>query len=274
MKNVFAVLIGVAFLATGCKSRKTTTTSEGGQVGSKKVLEIVQQVQALESMMPHYVSFKADADIFTKGKHTSVKASIRMVKDSAIWISITSFKYEAVRILATPDSLKYLSRTDKKFYVGDYSFIQNKMGVEFGFQEIQALLMGHSFGLNAAESISKRNDKNHYVLSTLSKKEAKNVAKGKEWQTDDVEVLFTNWINPENFKTEKVNLKDINSQNNASIQYLSFENISNFLLLSSFKMNIIAKTPADVEVKMNKISVEGPLKFPFNISSKYEQISQ
>ena len=273
MKHFLSIL-AIAILLTGCKSSKNTTETGGGKVGSKKVVEIVSQISTLESSAPKYLSFKADADIKTPEKNQSVKASVRMVKDSAIWISITAFKYEAFRILATPDSLKYLDRTNKKFYVGDYAFIQSKMGVELGFKEIQALLYGHSFGLDEATSISKRNDKNHYVLSTLNKREARKVAKDREWMTEEVEVLFSNWINPENFKTEKVNMKDLSSENNASIQYLRFENISDQLLLSSFKMDIIAKTTTGVEVKMNKISVEGPLKFPFHISSKYEQISQ
>ncbi len=273
MKNFLGILTVFLFVV-GCRSTKNTTESGGGKVGSKKVVEIVSQISELESSSPKYLSFKADAQIKTEEKNQSVKASIRMVKDSAIWISITSFKYEAIRILATPDSLKYLDRTNKKFYVGDYAFIQSKVGVELGYKEIQSLLYGHSFGLGQAASISKRNDKNHYVLSTLNKREARNVAKDKEWMSEDVEVLFSNWINPESFKTEKVNIKDLGSENNASIQYLTFENISNQLLLSSFKMDIIAKTNTSVDVKMNKISVEGPLKFPFNISSKYEQISQ
>lgn len=273
MKNVFAIL--TVFLAlAGCKSTKNTTESEGGKVGSKKVVEIVSNINEVEATAPKYLAFKADAQIKTPEKNQSVKASVRMVKDSAIWISITAFKYEAFRILATPDSLKYLDRTNKKFYVGDYGFIQSKVGVELGYKEIQALLYGHSFGLDEATSINKRNDKKHYVLSALNTRKARNVAKDREWMTEDVEVLFSNWINPENFKTEKVNMKDLSSENNASIQYLTFENISDQLLLSSFKMDIIAKTTTGVEVKMNKISVEGPLKFPFNISSKYEQISQ
>ncbi|MGB0391228.1 MAG: DUF4292 domain-containing protein [Salibacteraceae bacterium] len=274
MKKVFLILFVLSTAITGCKSSQKANQNKGGKVGSKKVVEIVENITSEEAKVPKFLSFKADASINMDKTNQSVKLSVRMVKDSAIWISITSFKYEAIRILATPDSIKFLNRKEKKYYSGDYSFVQNKMGVELGFNEVQSLLYGHSFGLKKAESISKRNDKNHYVLSTLSKREAKNVEKGKEWQTDDVEVLFTNWINPENFKTEKVNMKDINTENNASIQYLTFENISNFLLLSSFKMNIIAKTNTDVEVKMNKFNVEGPLKFPFKISSKYVPITE
>ena len=272
MKLVVSITLLLSISIIGCKSSKNTTTSDGGKVGSKKVVEILSNIQEKESQSPKFLAFKADAVIKTEEKSTSVKASIRMVKDSAIWISITSFKYEAVRILATPDSIKYLSRTEKKYYVGGYDFIQTKLGVDFGFDEIQALLLAQSFGLKEAQSVSKRNDRKHYVLSALNKKEAKNIPEGMEWQTPDVEVLYSNWVNPETFQIEKVNLQDVNTQHNASIQYLTFENISDYLLLSSFSMNIIAKTSTDVSVSMHKFSVEGPLKFPFQISSKYEQI--
>lgn len=269
--HIFSILLIFSFSVIGCRGTKNTTNS-GGKVGNKKVAEIVGNVKATESNKPKSLSFKTSAEIISKDKTTSVKANVRMVTDSAIWMSITAYSYEVARILATPDSLKYVSRTDKTFFLGDYEFIKTKMGVEFTFYDLQALLLAQSFGLNNPNSISKRTAKNYYVLSSLNKKEIKNLEKGKELITPDIEVLYTNWINPETYKTEKVNLLDVNSQNSASIQYLTFENLSNYSLLSSFKMNIIAKTPTEVNAKMSKFNVDGPLKFPFKISSKYEQI--
>lgn len=269
--NYLIIIVLLSFAFVGCKGTKSPS-NRGGKVGNKKVHEIVQNVQEVELNRPKSLSFKANADVLFNDKTTSIKASVRMVTDSAIWISITAYSYEVARVLATPDSLKYVSRTDKKYFEGDYEFIKTKMGVEFTFYDLQSLLLAQSFGLSDPSNISKRTDKNYYILSSLNKKELKNIEKGKELITPDIEVLYSNWINPESFRTEKVNLLDVNSQNSASIQYLTFENLSNYSLLSSFKMNIIAKTPTEINAKMSKFTVDGPLRFPFKISSKYEQI--
>jgi hypothetical protein len=268
----FIATVFVSISLMGCKGTKNASADRGGKVGNKKIVEILSHVKTNESNTPNSLSFRTHADIISTDKTTSIKASVRMVTDSVVWISITAYSYEVARVIATPDSLKYVSRTDKKYFVGDYEFIKTKMGVEFTFHDLQALLLAQSFGLTDPSKISKRNDKSYYVLSSLNRKEIKNIQKGKELLTPDIEVLYTNWINPESFKTEKVNLLDVNSQNSASIQYLTFENLSNYPLLSSFKMNIIAKTPTEINAKMSKFAVDVPLKFPFKISSKYEQI--
>ena len=273
MNNRLTILLIVLSAAiTGCSGGKNTNNNHGGKVGNKKVIEIITNIEKKESKRPKTLSFKSSADIKSKDKTTSVRASVRMVTDSVIWISITAYGYEAVRIIATPTTLKYISRTDKKYFVGNYEFIKSKMGVEFSFFDLQSLLLAESFGVDNPAKVSKRNEKNYYVLSSLKKKEIKNIEKGKELLTPDIEVLYTNWINPETYKTEKVMLLDVNTQNSASIQYLSFENILDYMLLSSFKMNVIAENTTEITAKMSKVTVDSPLDFPFKISSKYEQI--
>lgn len=256
----------------GCKTSKTATSGKQQKLGNKKTQVIVAQIQENESKAPKTLNFKASTEVITPEKTTTFKANVRMVTDSVIWMSITAYSYEVARVLATPDSIKYVSRTDKTFYIGGYEFIEKKMGVGFTFNDLQSLILAHSFGLNDSLEIKKRTSKDSYVLSSINKRTLKKMQKGKEDYPQNTEVLYSNWVNPESFQIEKVQLMDVTTQNIASIQYSSFEKIKDLLVLSSFKMNIIAKNRIDINSDFSKISVNESLSFPFKISSKYEAI--
>lgn len=273
MKHFLLVILILVGVVSGCKSKRDSAEAKTRKVGNKKVNYIVQKVKEHEEHAPKSLSFKVNTEVKTVEKNTSFKTSVRMVPDSVIWMSITAYSYEVARIIATPDSLKYVSRTDKKFYVGDYSFIHKKLGVKFGFEDLQSLLLARSFGLEKPETITKRNTKKSYVLSSLNKQKIKRIQKGKDVAIEeDMEVLYSNWINPETFHVEKVSLMDVRSQNNASIQYVAFENIDGFDLLTAFKMRIIANGDSSINSELSRFNVNQQLKFPFKISTKYERI--
>lgn len=274
MKKVLILALLVSFGLSSCKSTQQSGRKEARQVGDKKTQFILSEIEKNEANGPETLNFRANTEVIKAGKNTSFKTSVRMVQDSVIWMSITAYSYEVARVLATPDSIKYVSRTDKKYFIGGYDFIENKIGVDFSFDDLQSLILAHSFGLENPEKINKRNSKNSYVLSSINKRKLKKMQKGKELYPDDIEVLYTNWVNPETFQVEKVSLVDVSSQHQASIQYLTFENLEQYEVLSSFKMDIIAKEKIEISSAFSKFQVNEPLKFPFKISSKYEQIVQ
>jgi hypothetical protein len=272
MRKSVIIVLALIFGLTGCKSIKDTTGKSNGKVANNKTQFVVEQVLKNDSIFPRTLSFKANTEVKTSAKTTTFKASVRMVADSVIWMSITAYSYEVARIFATPDTIKYVSRTDKKFFIGGYEFIEQKMGVSFTFNDLQSLILAQSFGLNEGE-VKKRNAKKSYVLSSLRVREGNPLTANSDFPIDN-EVMCSNWVNPENYQVERIDLLDVATQHSASIQYLSFEKITNLMVLSSFKMNIIAKTSTEINSQFSKFSVNESLSFPFKISSKYEAIVQ
>jgi hypothetical protein len=272
MKQFITVFLILTLTVVGCKNTKDTGSEKAPKVGNKKTTFILKKIQENEANSPKTLSFRSNTEVKTADKTTTFKASVRMVTDSVIWMSITAYSYEVARIIATPDSVKYVSRTDKKYYVGGYEFIQEKIGVEFNFTDLQSMLLARSFGLDEVENIKKLNSRGNYVLSSVKKRNYKKMEKGKLEFPGDLEIWYSNWINSETYQVEKVSLVDVNTQNKASIQYLSFEKLSKYMLLSSLKMNIIAGTDSEITSVFSKFSVDQKLSFPFKISTKYEEI--
>jgi hypothetical protein len=97
---------------------------------------------------------KVDADFGTETESSGFKATIRMRKDSLIWVSITpALGIEMIRVMITPDSLKYLSKIpDNKFYyLGNFEDVNKLVGTAFDFEMLQQLLVGNAIGLEKDE---------------------------------------------------------------------------------------------------------------------------
>ncbi len=271
MLRTFVYMMIVALIGfAGCKS--VEKSSDVVEVGNKKTNYIVEQVQLNDSKHPKTLSFKANSELKTEDKSTSFKATVRVTVDSAIWISITAYSYEVARILATPDTLKFVSRTEKNYYIGGYAYLTSKLGVDFSFYDLQSLLLANSFGLDEIEDIRRSNSKRSYVLSSVKQGELKRIEQGKVDLGKEIEMVFTNWINPKTYQVEMIEILDLSTQKKASIQYSSFENIDDYMILSAFKMNIFTGKNSSITSEFSKIEINQALNFPFKISSKYEQI--
>ena len=63
---------------------------------------------------------KASVDAKTPKLSTGFSANIRIKKDSAIWVSISpALGIEVMRAVLTKDSVKFVDRINKRYYIGD-----------------------------------------------------------------------------------------------------------------------------------------------------------
>ena len=101
-----------------------------------------------------WLSMKISADVKSEGKNDSFKANIRIRKDSLIWISISpALGVEMVRVLITPDSVKYVSKipNDKHYYLGDFSAVTGVAQMSLDFKMIQDILLGNAIMMDKGE---------------------------------------------------------------------------------------------------------------------------
>jgi hypothetical protein len=101
-----------------------------------------------------WLGMKVDASFGTEENSDNFKATIRMRKDSVIWVSIVpALGIEMIRVMITPDSLKYLSKIpeNKFYYTGGFEDIGKLIGIEFDFEMLQDLLVGNAIGLEKDE---------------------------------------------------------------------------------------------------------------------------
>lgn len=212
------------------------------------------------------VDYKED-----KGRY-SFKGQIRIKKDSAIWLSFTpALGFEAVRLLITQDSVKFLNRIDKKYIVSDFKFVNQYINNTLDFEMIQSLLIGNDFDHYDRKHFKASVDNKKYKLSTIKRYKLKKFIKNSR---DNIVIPIQHiWLNPENFKIEKIDIKE-NTEGKSkkfSIEYFDIKPINKKLFPFSYKIEIDSEKKIEVLIKYTKISVSKSLKFPFKIPKKFRK---
>ena len=158
------VVLSIILLA-GCSNAKRI--SEGKPLRPRDPHHILKQSSKGE-LNWDWIGFKMNADIKLNGAAEDFTLNVRMARDSAIWISLNpALGVEVARILLKPDSVNLISKVplNKFVYEGDYSQIQDLLGVPFDFYSFQELLSGSPLGLDPInEKFISKVDGDKYVL--------------------------------------------------------------------------------------------------------------
>jgi hypothetical protein len=139
-KIVLIVLI--VFLA-GCKtSTKVGTVEVAGAKAHNEFFDSMQK-QAF-----HYETFfsRANMDLDISGKSYSSRVDIKIVRDSALQLSIQPLLgIEIFRAEFTEEGLTIIDRMNKRYVSESYATLKGKLPVAFTYYNLQALFSNHIF---------------------------------------------------------------------------------------------------------------------------------
>ena len=249
-----------------------------GKLVSRKDLKIKKTEYLLEQIDEHKLNFttfsaKADIKLERSGKKQSFKSTLRLKKDSAIWMSITPLLgIEVARVLITKDTVKIINRLEKNYFIGDYLYINKRFNIEFDFDQLQAILLGNPIDFESDDKILFSLDKDRYYLGDLRKRKIKKADdKPQKIERKDEELLSL-WIDPENFKTLNFLLTDPTADRILLGAYSDFRTVEKQLIPHKLNFEIQAEKPSTVGIEYSRVYLDKAIKFSFNISSKYEQV--
>lgn len=264
---LFIFLLLIALGWTSCSPGKKAIRSPLKEEGEEYLIEQMQTNQN------HFETFKgkAIASISSAGKTNDVKINIRIRKDSAIWVSVNAgVGIEAARVLLTKDSVMFLNRLDKTFFAGNYEFINHLINASVDFDIVQALLTGNDFKWYDYQELKASVDNNLYQLESAHRRKLKKYSKLNE----ETNIIYQSmWLNPLNFKIERIKIKEVKNENKKIDAYYSnFKQINDQVLPLQYDITISAKDDVIIDATLMKVELNEDLSFPFNIPSKYEEI--
>jgi hypothetical protein len=219
-----------------------------------------------------YLNIKFSADFDYKKNSNSVNGTMRIRKDSAIWMSVTpALGLEAFRLLITQDSVKMLNRLDNTYFTGSFKYLNKMLSTNIDFDMLQALLTGNDFSLYQGDVFKANVDNKLYKLSTVGRGKLKKYIATTE---DSLRLLMQDiWLDPETYKISKVMLKELKENQKLEANYSDFQKVDSLSFPHS--MNFDLSNPNEkivINIDMNKVSKDGPREFPFNVGSKYKKI--
>lgn len=269
VKRALVFVLAVVLISCGA-TKKITHRKPIESKSTEAVLAAMEQSEL------NFATFSAKAGItITKGKRvTSFKANLRIRSDSAIWISITPlFGIEMARVLITADSVKVIDRIDKKYFIGDFDYINNKFNLDMEFSTLQSLLIGNMVRFEEEDDLRVSRDKNLYYLGNLKKRKAKKVEDNPQKIIRKSEELLSFWIDPQIYKLTEVILTDLSADRFVQGKYYDYIQIGSQWVPEQLDFKIQSEAPSSVNIIYSKIALDEEMNFPFNIPSKYERVS-
>jgi hypothetical protein len=159
------VLLTAGLVLSGCSNERRL--AKGKPLRNLPPNAILETADAA-ALQWEWISMKVDAEVSGPERKDSFKATVRMAKDSVIWMSLTpALGVEVVRVMLTQDSVHMFSKIpgNKFAFTGSYESISEWVGTPMSFGNVQDLLTGRPMGLNPDEDkFLSRVDEQQYAL--------------------------------------------------------------------------------------------------------------
>jgi hypothetical protein len=176
------------------------------------------------------------------------------------------------RMLITLDSVKFLDRINKKYFVGDYDFVNNFLKTNVDFGVLQSIILGNDFEYYDSAVFKASVDNKQYKLTTTGRQKLKKHVRN----LSDAERVFLQsiWLDPQTFKINQIKLKELTrNSKKLTASYSEFESVEGQLFPFKIVYQVEADVPVKVKVDYSKIQLNGPVNFPFKIPEKYSPVN-
>jgi hypothetical protein len=206
-----------------------------------------------------YFHGKARMNVRDDKKEREVKSTIRIRKDSVIWMDLSVVGVSGARVLIDRDSLTIRSNVDKEYFVFEFSELSKRFNFPITYKIVQAAMLGNLIYDRRPEDVVKTDGTFNILEQKLGT------------------ITIVNYINIASTKLEKVELKEANTSNSLVITYSNFQNVGPKVFPYNGHIDILYRTPAgiiqnSINFEYSKAEVgDRELRFPFNIPKKYER---
>ena len=251
---IFLVSCGIKKQSTQeSQNIKTLTGKEGeGILYKNDIVNLVIE----NNISPEWTSLNGKIKSNINGKETTIKTNILIKKDSAIFISLRApFGIEILRSVITPDSIYYLSRLEKTYFIKPLSHIKNILKAEITYSEIQDILF-------ASPKILDDNYRHEYQENN------------KYSLLESARAIYH--INNETFRVERLELIEFNSKK-VNIIFSEWTPVlesleKHYLFPKHMYIDIKSEEKMIFEINYSKIEFNKRSRLNFNIPKSYVEI--
>jgi len=249
LHKVFILLFITLVFLSSCKSSKEVSGTRNKKLSADSVLV------ALENSRIQYEWFSAKARVNYEDNSTSKSftASIRMRKDSVIWISVTTMLgVEAARLLIRNDSVFFLDRLNKMYNHEPLPFLEQYFSFPFDITLLQKILVGDALFI-APEQAKIKQDKNKCTFAS---------------ENEQYKYMLN--FDSDNLTISTEHLTDIQSDRSISLIFDDYQSENDKLFSYARTITVKADEPIELSLKFSKVKWNEPLTFPFQVNEKYE----
>ncbi len=270
IKNlIYTAFLTLLVLTYSCKTTKkninkviakkdtVVTTPKSGADSIEAIKNVVKKFNT------HYIDFKTfNAKIKvdfedSKGKQPDITANVRIIKDSAIWISLTAtfLNVEVFRIYVNKDSVILLNKQQKEVQYRSLDYLQEVTQIPFDYKTLQDLLVGNPVFMDSnIVALKKTNDA---VLLSVVGKYFKNLLT----LTNDEYVLMHSKLDDVDFTRNRT----------ADITYADYQNKNGINFSTYREITISEKNRLDIRMNYKSFDFNKELSVSFSVPKNYKR---
>jgi hypothetical protein len=273
--------ISMLIFGLGCKHKKKMQQKDktGTEVDSlgkcridfKNSKSLTKHIRENE-LKYDWLLLKSNVTTLFEGEDKSFDAKVRVRKDSLMLITIELLTIDFAKVLISKDSIKMVDYHHKKYFKGDFNYINDLLNADLDFNVIQSIIIGNSaeFG-EEDDKLKPVTDRENcvYKLSTERKKHLRRIEKGTEDLKKALQIMT---LDPNTFKITKNEFIDPSTNRSFTASYTDFKDKDSVYAPYHVNIDIRAERNMNIKIEYVRIEKNKPQKFQFSIPSKYEKI--
>lgn len=266
--RIASFALAIVLLAS-CRSARNIQTA----IGKKDTLVTVPvtkidtaqliktALKKLDSTRVDFTTFSSKVDVDYRGgadKHYDVNATLRMYKDSVIWVSINAvLGIEAMRVLVTKDSIFLLDKLNKTYTARSVDYLQEVTSLPLNLLTLQDLIVGNPVFMDSnIVSYSYVKDNNTISLLSIG-----------NWFKN----LVTVGAADNTLLHSKLDDVDIARSRTADLSYTDYETKKGKLFSSKRRIIVAEKNKLDISLNFKQYDFNEEVSFPFSIPKNYKK---
>ena len=239
-KNIFFSIVLLLIILSSCDIKKTTKIDF--LAPPKNAKEVIARVNS-KNFLTEWISLKGKINVIKEDQDVTLNINIKNRKDSLIWILVSApFGIEIARAQLTPDSIYFVNRTNKTWFIKPASHISELLKSNISFKELQDMITANP-----------RVRKLKYKFSS-----------GEKFV---LEAPRTSYTISESYRVINASLS--NSTTKVFYEFLNFDE-QNFP--RKFRLKIESNESFEATLNYSKILLNTELKFPFKIPNSYAEV--
>lgn len=262
INNLAIVFCLLLICFAGCKTKQKLTPETPTELTDKKEETNVVNTPTTIPLDYQWISYRIGLsykDYRSGAEKISASAFFVNKKDSIMYLTINKLGIEGMRIVITPDSVKFLNHLNSTFYLGDYSFLEKMLGFKVNFYLLQAVFLGENVsGFDADYTYSFENDTHTYASS---------YGENKALNLNMSQVLKIN----ADFKIIENHITEFFSQASIRMRYGSFAPLENQSFFQQAEI-IVPDENILLEFQLRNIKINVPGPTSIQIPKKYTPI--
>lgn len=244
-----ALFVGLSFLSSCSAARR------GGKLAKKEMdASFLLKQLARQKLQPEWFSARTNIAYDDGSQSFSATATIRMRRDSLLWLSIKKLGFELARVQVTTDSVYVLDRINNEYAVEGLQFLSESYGLPANLSHLQDVILGNPVFLDSKGLQVEPLGPSYHLMG-----------RGLPLESDY-------WVDASGFLLRKMAFND--KKNGLQVNMLLEEygeapGDQKFSYLRRLEMDGQHSGKARVEMKFSKLDTEAPKNIRFEIPDRY-----